>query len=80
MSTVQIVSWIALGVLTVGSSVSFGQSQYYDGDADAFVRKGFGLWALFHQPQHPWAVRAKRRGWLLGAAALVPLAVLFATR
>ncbi|MBL8917993.1 MAG: hypothetical protein JNJ54_03960 [Myxococcaceae bacterium] len=60
-------------VSAVVSSVSFQQALYFDGDPDAhWYRRGIRI--LAHVPRHPAAVKAQRRGWVLGAVALVCVA------
>jgi hypothetical protein len=51
-------------VLGSAGGILLRQSQYLDGDGDAFWRRN-AVSSLVHSPRHPLAIRARRRGWVL---------------
>lgn len=70
MSTIETVWFVTCVVLWGAGVISFQQARYFDGDSDAHSRMGGEDIPIFHTPRHPYALKAKRRGWVLTASAV----------
>ncbi len=77
MSTWETIGFIVFCVLASGAAISFRAARYYDGNPNAFLGLVDGV---FHTPKHPYAVRAKKRAWVLMAGAIVTAAGLISYR
>lgn len=76
MSILEVILVVTISVVAGIGLLSLRQAMHYDGDGDAFLRRGADVDAMAHQPLHPYAVRAKRRGWVMLAISAGLCAVL----
>lgn len=80
MPTLEVIWLLVCGACWFGGAVSTRQAEYFDGDRDAHWER-YRPSSLLHAPKHPFAIRAKRRGWVLfGIAAGLTTAGLLAWR